>query len=206
MALIAHFNQLYRWRGLFILDPYKFLFCLPAPLDKFAQSAEPHIYLSLHMAARLLSAVVAAKHEKKWAQLHSRHNRKSHKASDVRCSGCYLGGNDGQRRFFFFFFLFISEFVLSQTKHLESYRSELLSVFFTLSGKFPWFVETYNHWFDVWFEVSLQPQPGIDYLTGLSDTASAPPDPLGSFYLWLLTFLVRNPIHWVDCKDTQSYT
>lgn len=34
-ALIAHFNQLSRWRGLFRLDHYKFLFCLSTPLDKF---------------------------------------------------------------------------------------------------------------------------------------------------------------------------
>lgn len=105
-----------------------------------------------------------------------------------------------------FFFFFISESLCCHKQNIQSYRSEILSVFFTLSGKFPWFVETYNHWFDVWFEASLQQQPGIDYLTGLSDTASAPPDPLGSFYLWLLTFLERNPIQWVDCKDTQSYT
>ena len=130
MALIAHFNQLYRWRGLFILDHYKFLFCLPALLDKFAQSAEPHIYLSLHMAARLLSAVVAAKHEKEWAQLHSRHNRKSHKASDVRCSGCYLGGNDGQRSFFFFFFF--SEGLCCHKQNIRSLTGVRYCLYFSL--------------------------------------------------------------------------
>lgn len=51
-----------------------------------------------------------------------RHNRKSHKASDVRCSGCYLGGNDGQRRFFFFFLSVRVCVVTNKTSSLTGVR------------------------------------------------------------------------------------
>lgn len=71
-------------------------------------------------------------HEKEWAQLLSQNNRKSHKASSMRCSGCYCGGNDGQRRVYQWGILFSEQSI--QGLH----RDEKVPVFVTLRGKCPW--------------------------------------------------------------------
>lgn len=65
VALTPNFNQLYRWRVPFRLDRCEFLFFFFTLLIKSAVWAEPHIHLTLHVAAGWLSAVMTALHEKR---------------------------------------------------------------------------------------------------------------------------------------------
>lgn len=90
MVLIAHFNQLHRWREPFRLDRYKYL--SSSPLFWTRLQREQSIYLTLHTAAGLLAAVMTAQHLKKKeekgvssAALAKQHGfmTKSHKASGV---------------------------------------------------------------------------------------------------------------------------
>lgn len=65
-------------------DPFRLLLCVSTLLGKFSLWAKPHVYLALHMAAGLLSAILPAQHDKEWAKLLFQKNRRSHKASGVR--------------------------------------------------------------------------------------------------------------------------
>lgn len=63
VVLIAHFNQLHRWREPFRLDRYKYL--SSSPLFWTRLQREQSIYLTLHTAAGLLAAVMTAQRLKK---------------------------------------------------------------------------------------------------------------------------------------------
>lgn len=79
------------------------------------------------MAARLLSAVVAAKHEKKRAQLHSDTTESLIKPVMWGAVGVILEEMMAREGFFFFFYQW--EFVLSQTKHPVLQEWDIVCIF-----------------------------------------------------------------------------
>lgn len=122
-----------------------------------------------------------------------KNNTKSHKASSVRCSRCYRGGNDGQTK------VFITEGLCCQ-RRASSLRFEKVPVFVPLRGKRLWCTEGLNHWFD---KVSQLPQPWINYWTGLPNAGCRPPDPVGSLCLWLSSLEIHNINETRNCFTTK---